>query len=294
MTGPLLLFVMCCAALAEALALLVVLRLRPTALLTENYRGITVVGRAGATLAAPLAAGTAMALVLQRGAWPSSGSLHLFAAIAATGIFGLLGWLDDAYGTPDVRGMKGHLIHLVKHRRLTTGLLKAVGGAVVGIWAAYLLGAPGWTVLPAGAVIALSANSTNMLDTRPGRAAKAFAAVALLLVVLGMHSRPWSATPPIVAAALLGGILVFGVADLAERVMLGDTGANALGCALGLAVVVRTNWPTWIALALLLFAFCLAADRWSMTRIVESVPGLRWVDELGRLHSSPLRKTDEN
>ena len=148
MTGPLLLLVMCCAALAEALALLVVLRLRPTALLTENYRGITLIGRAGVTLAAPLAAGTALALVLQQDTWLSSGPLHLFAAITATCVFGTLGWLDDAYGTPDVRGMKGHLIDVVKHRRLTTGLLKAVGGAVVGIWAAYLLGAPGWTVLP--------------------------------------------------------------------------------------------------------------------------------------------------
>jgi len=294
MTGPLLLLVMCCAALAEALALLVVVRLRPTGLLTENYRGATVVGRAGVTLVAPLAAGTATALVLQQDTWLSSGRLHLFAAIAATGIFGFLGWLDDAYGSPDVRGMKGHLVCLVKHRRVTTGLLKAVGGVVVGVWAAYLLGAPGWTVLPAGAVVALSANSTNVLDTRPGRAAKVFAALALLLLVLGMHSRPWSATPPIIAAALLGGMLVFGVADLAERVMLGDTGANALGCALGLAVVVWTGWPTWIALALLLFAFCLAADRWSVTRTVESVPGLRWVDELGRLHRSPPRKTDGN
>lgn len=294
MTGPLLLLVMCCAALAEALALLAVLRLRPTGLMTENYRGAAIVGRAGATLAAPLAAGTAAALALQREAWPSSGPLHLFAAMAATGIFGLLGWLDDAYGTPDVRGMKGHLVHLVKHRRITSGLLKAAGGALVGLWAAYLLGAPGWTVLPAGAVIALSANATNVLDTRPGRAAKVFAAVALPLLVLGVSSRPWSATPLIVVAALLGGMLVFGVVDLAERVMLGDTGANALGCALGLAAVVLTSWATWIALALLLFAFCLAADRWSVTRLIESRPGLRWVDALGRRHSSPLRKTNEN
>ncbi len=280
------------AALAEAVALDAVLRARPTGWLVENYRGVTVVGRAGVSLAAPLVAGTLAAGI--PGVIPELESVHLYAAVVATSLFGLLGWLDDARGTPDVRGMKGHLLQLVKHRRATTGLLKAVLGAVVGVWAAYLLGASGWTALPAGAVIALSANSINALDARPGRAAKVFVLACALLVVLGMSLRASNATPLIVATALAGGVLVFGVADLAERVMLGDTGANALGCALGLAVVGLTDWPTWVALAVLLLAFCLAADRWSLTRVIESVPGLRWLDELGRTHKPPARRANGN
>jgi UDP-N-acetylmuramyl pentapeptide phosphotransferase/UDP-N-acetylglucosamine-1-phosphate transferase len=271
-------------------ALAWLLRARPAELLSRNYRGATVIGRGGVTLAASLAAAVVVAVALR----PSLkfNALELYCAGVSIGIFGLLGWLDDARGTPDVRGMQGHLALLVKYRRVSTGLVKAGVGAAVGLWAGYLLGASGWAVLPAGAVVALSANAVNALDARPGRAGKGFvvAAIGLLAASLVM---PFSG-PSIALAALLGGVLVFAPADLSERAMLGDTGANPLGCALGLAVVGLTGWPAWVGLSLLLLAFCLAADHWSLTRTIESSPVLRRLDELGLRPGPPARKINGN
>ncbi len=266
------------AALAEAAALRVLLGAPPASWLVANYRGATVVGRGGISLGAALMAGTIAAALLQHAL--GTDPIRLYATLVATGIFGLLGWIDDSRGTPGVRGLKGHLAHLVKHRRATTGAIKAVGGSVVALWAGYLLGASGWAVVPAGAVIALCANSVNALDTRPGRAGKAFIALAALLVTASL-GRPLSG-PLVGLSALLGGVVAFLPADLSERAMLGDTGANALGCALGLAVIAVTGWPIWVALSVLLLLSCLAADRWSLTQAIESSPVLRWLDELGR------------
>jgi UDP-GlcNAc:undecaprenyl-phosphate GlcNAc-1-phosphate transferase len=278
------------AALAAAAGLRMLLRAPPASWLAENYRGATVVGRGGTSLGAALVAGAIAAALLQRAL--GTDPTHLYATIVATGIFGLLGWIDDSRGSPGVRGLKGHLAHLVKHRRATTGAIKAVGGSVVALWAGYLLGAAGWAVLPAGAVIALFANSVNALDTRPGRAGKAFVALAALLVAASL-GRPVSG-PLVGLWALLGGALVFLPADLSERAMLGDTGANALGCALGLAVIAVAGWPVWVALSVLLFLFCLAADRWSLTQAIESSAVLRWLDELGRPRTPCVWENDGN
>jgi UDP-GlcNAc:undecaprenyl-phosphate GlcNAc-1-phosphate transferase len=291
-SGSLVSLVVICgaAAVAEAAALRLLLLGRPTSWLTGNYRGATVVGRAGASFAAPLAVGAGVAVALELGR--RFEPLHLYAAVVATGVFGLLGWLDDARGASDVRGMKGHVAQLLKHRRATTGLVKAAAGLTVGVWAAYLLGAPGWTALPAGALIALAANSLNALDVRPGRAGKAF--LVLAAIIFAVSSGGELGAPLVVLAALFGSVIVFLAADLSERAMLGDTGANPLGCALGLAVVALTSWPAWVALSMLLLVFCLAADRWSLTRVIESSPVLRWLDGLGRAHKPPGREADGN
>jgi UDP-GlcNAc:undecaprenyl-phosphate GlcNAc-1-phosphate transferase len=278
------------AAAAEAAALRIVLSVRPASWLVENYRGATVVGRAGASFLMPLAVATGLVALLRPVL--QFEPLRLYAAVVATGVFGLLGWLDDTRGSPDVRGMKGHVAHLLKHRRATTGLVKAGAGLAVGVWAAYLLAAPNWAALPAGALIALAANSTNALDARPGRAGKAFLVLAAVILALSLGLALEG--PLVVLAALFGSVIAFLGTDLSERVMLGDTGANPLGCALGLAVVALTSWPTWLALAILLLVFCLVADRWSLTRTIESAPVLRWLDELGRPHKPPRREANGN
>ncbi len=262
-------------AAAEAAALGLLLRVRPMRWLVPNYRGARVIGRAGLTLGAPLLAAVALATALR-----IASDLPLLAATVSVAAFGALGWLDDTYGDSSARGMKGHLAALVKHRRVTTGLVKAVGGGIVGLWAAYLLGAKGWAVVPGGALIAVCANTVNVLDARPGRAVKAFLPVAAVLVVVGSLAR--SPAPTAVLAALLGGAAVFAWADLSERAMLGDTGANALGCALGIAAVGLSSWPVWLALSIALTGLGLAADRWSLTALIGRTPVLRQLDDLGR------------
>ncbi|MGQ9732643.1 MAG: hypothetical protein ACUVX8_15400 [Candidatus Zipacnadales bacterium] len=272
-----LLTIIIAAATAEWLTLRGLLQAPPPPLIMRNYRDAEIVGRGGVTFAAPLLVGAAVALLL-----PLRGMDRLGLAGVVLGliVFGLLGWLDDAWGTPDTRGLCGHIRLLVRCRQVTTGLVKAVGGGLVSLWIAYMLGVTGWAILAAGALIALSANALNALDVRPGRAAKAFLAAAVLLLLWGWYMP----LPPslVVLASLLGGMLVFVGPDLRERVLLGDTGANPLGCVLGIATVSLTPWPSWIILSVLLFALCVVMDRWSLTTAVERSPVLYWLDRLGR------------
>jgi len=261
-------------AVAEWTALRVLLHWRPAALIARNYRQVEVVSRGGATFAAPVAVGAVGAVLLGLDAEA------VLAATLAAVLFGLLGWLDDARGATGVRGLKGHLMRLLRHREVTTGLVKALGGTGVGLWAGYMLGAEGWQVLPAGAVIALSANTLNALDARPGRATKLLLAASIAIIALTVRGPAPGAIG--VLAVLLGAAAVFAPADLRERIMLGDTGANPLGAVLGISVVSLTSWPTWLAVAAGLLAFCMAADRWSLTAVMERTPGLGWLDRLGR------------
>jgi Glycosyl transferase family 2 len=163
----------------------------------------------------------------------------------------LLGFLDDAFGGRE-RGFREHL-----RARRTTGVLKAVGIPLVGLWR---------TRSASGALLfALFANFLNQLDTRPGRCLKAYLAAA----------GPLRA--PVWLAVLL---LPY---DLRERVMLGDSGSNALGAVLGLKSVDRLHgWARWAAIGSLA-GLNLLGERTSLGRVIERTPGLRELDRLGRL-----------
>ena len=125
-----------------------------------------------------------------------------------------------------------------------------------------------------GALIAASANLVNLFDLRPGRAVK-FALLA---------SAPVLASP---AAPLAGPVLGASAAllsdDLAERSMLGDAGANALGAALGVAAVVRAPRPLRVALLGGVAGLILASERTSFSGVIDRVPVLRRLDRWGRL-----------
>ena len=163
----------------------------------------------------------------------------------------LLGFLDDVYGGSE-RGFRAH----VRARR-TTGVLKAVGIPLVGLWR---------TRSVSGALlVALSANFLNQLDTRPGRCLKAYLVAAVPL------------------RAPLGRAVLLLPYDLAERTMLGDAGSNALGAMLGLKSVDRFHgWHRWAAIGTLA-GLNLLGERTSIGRLVERTPGLRELDRLGRL-----------
>jgi hypothetical protein len=70
--------------------------------------------------------------------------------------------------------------------------------------------------------------------------------------------------------------------DLHERLMLGDTGANVVGGVLGLGVVVGCGAATCDVVLLVVAALNLAGEVVSFTRVIESVPPLRALDQAGR------------
>jgi len=168
-------------------------------------------------------------------------------AVAAVAAIGLA---DDLWSGPE-RGFRAHL-----HAGRTTGVLKLVGIPLVGLVATRRL---------SGAMlVGLAANLVNQLDTRPGRALKAYLAGALAVDA-----------PPGLAVLLLP-------YDLGEMAMLGDAGANALGAMLGLNSVKQfTERGRWAAIGALA-GLTLLGERTSLGDLIERTPGLAQLDRVGR------------
>jgi len=166
------------------------------------------------------------------------------AAVAAIGI------ADDLWSGPE-RGIRAH----VRAGR-TTGMLKLLGIPLAGLAA---------TRSVSGALlVALSANALNQLDTKPGRALKAYLVAATAL-----------RAPRGIAVLLLP-------YDLDEMAMLGDGGANALGALLGLNSVRRlTGRGRWLAIAALA-GLNFLGERRSLGKLIERTPGLAQLDAWGR------------
>ena len=168
-------------------------------------------------------------------------------AVAAVAAIGLA---DDIWSGAE-RGFRAHL-----GCRRTTGVLKLLGIPLVGLVA---------TRRPSGALlVGLAANFLNQLDTRPGRALKAYLLAAPL------------------AGAPVGTAVILAPYDLREMAMLGDSGANALGAMLGLSSVSKlTGRGRWAAIGALAGLTILGEKR-SLGELIERTPGLRELDALGR------------
>lgn len=166
-----------------------------------------------------------------------------------------IGLADDLWSGPE-RGFRAHL-----GSGATTGTLKLVGIPL------YALART--RSLSGALLVGLAANAVNQLDTRPGRALKAFGLGALLL---------GGAPKRVLAVAVL-----LAPYDLKEMAMLGDAGSNALGAVLGFSSVERLTgcrrWSAIGALALL----TLAGERRSLGAAIEATPVLRDLDRLGRM-----------
>jgi UDP-GlcNAc:undecaprenyl-phosphate GlcNAc-1-phosphate transferase len=191
--------------------------------------------------------------------------------------FGGLGLLDDLQGDRSASGFGGHFRALARGR-LTTGAAKALGGGVVALAAGFLLTAPRpWPfALLAASLIALAANTLNLLDLRPGRCLFGFllGAAALFLVLLSQHTL---GTGLLLWAAVAFALILYPL-DAGGAAMLGDTGANAFGATLGVAGAVFLG-PAWQAgLVLLLAAFQWWCEGHSLSRAIENNPLLRALD----------------
>lgn len=251
----------------------------------RNYRGIDVPVGAGlvAVLSAIVVAAvsTAAASLDVEIYRPSVANLVVLGAVAG---FCLLGLIDDLLATGDDRGFRGHLGAMAQGR-LTTGGLKLAGGGLVAVVAVGAGGADSFGALLVGSlVVALSANVGNLFDRAPGRTTKVSMVV---LVVIVATASSWElpalqVTVVVVAAAV--GLLPF---DLGEKLMLGDAGANAVGAALGLAIVVTAATSTQVVVMMALMILNLASERWSYSKMIDSFPPLRVLDRLGRRPIEP-------
>jgi len=243
----------------------------PAVLARTNFRGHDV----------SLAGGLAYAAGAGAVAAATGGPVAVAGAVAALGA-GAVGAYDDLVGARPgqhcAKGFRGHLAAL-RAGRVTTGLVKIVGVGAAGLAAAALLQRPASRgaaadALLSGALIAGTANLFNLFDLRPGRALKVGLLVGGPLAVRG----PGAA----VAAAATGAGLAILPADLDERLMLGDAGANALGAVLGTVLAARTCRRGRAGLLAAVVALTAASEKVSFTRVIERTPVLRELDALGR------------
>jgi len=239
-----------------------------------NHRGEPVSLYEGPLLAAASLAGLALV--------PGLPLRARLAAIGATATAAGLGAYDDQSdvseaGEPVAKGFRGHLGAL-RSGRVTSGSVKIVGIGVSGLVAGALLRPrdAGWGErLAAGTVVAGTANLLNLLDLRPGRALK----VGLLT---GGHLAVRPGPGGAVVAGGLGAAAALLPMDLGERSMLGDCGANAWGALVGCGIAAWAGTPRLYAAAAALVAVTAASERVSFTQVIESTPGLRELDRVGR------------
>jgi hypothetical protein len=181
---------------------------------------------------------------------PLVGAAVAFGQAPAVVVAAAAGLADDVWSGPE-RGFRAHL-----RAGRTTGVLKLAAIPVAGLLAT--------RKLSGGLLVGLAANFLNQLDTRPGRALKAYLIGAVAL------------DAPLAAAVLL---LPY---DLREETMLGDGGSNALGALLGLRSVSRLGARgRWLAIGALAGLTALG-ERRSLGELIERTPGLCDIDALGR------------
>ena len=228
--------------------------------------GIAVV--AGGAVGMAVAIGGAIVSLRHSRGEAEAAALIVFIALAWAGLW------DDRRGDEGPRGFGGHL----RAGRITGGLVKVAVGGCAGIVVGTLVLYPQDLVMAGLTALAvpLAANFFNLLDRAPGRAGKYALLAALPLLAFGRED--WA----VGAAGAFGALAAVLPADLGERGMLGDAGANPLGALIGLGLAVSLDeGPLAVAVAVLLL-LNLASERWSFSRVIERTPLLRAWDAIGR------------
>jgi UDP-N-acetylmuramyl pentapeptide phosphotransferase/UDP-N-acetylglucosamine-1-phosphate transferase len=116
------------------------------------------------------------------------------------------------------------------------------------------------------------------LDLRPGRAIKGFLTIMIIMFFfLAGYVKyfPFLIVP---------NVLAYFNRDLKAKAMMGDTGSNVLGIAIGVIMVLGFSSSLTISGSWLLFliAIHLLTERYSLTKIIENNKVLNYIDKLGR------------
>jgi UDP-N-acetylmuramyl pentapeptide phosphotransferase/UDP-N-acetylglucosamine-1-phosphate transferase len=241
----------------------------------ENYRGAQLPFPGGiAIVAAALLALGPVAVLEQL----DVGDL-LEPELAVVLVYGLgvalLGLVDDLLAGGS-RGWRGHGRALLGGD-FNTGALKAFGSLALALYAVGLLDYDSGEYLLAVVLLVLTTNLFNLLDLRPGRAAKAFA-----LLGLGLTLGTWDLRPLWALGLLALPALVAGLYDLRERTMLGDTGANLIGGLAGLWLVLSLGRTGQLIALAVVLALTVYGEFRSLSALIERTPLLRQIDSIGR------------
>lgn len=254
--------------------------LRDAGLVRENYRGELLAFPLGAVLAtAGLVALAPLAFLDDRG------DLDLLDPDLRRWIpyvlgLAFLGFLDDSLGrgeqTASPRGWRGHA-RALREGRLSTGAIKAIGALALAAYVVSGRGLESWRYLADVALLILATNAFNLLDLRPGRAEK-----GLALLGAGLCLGAWTFAPLELLGIFAGPVLVGAWLTLREQAMLGDTGSNLIGAIAGIWLLTTLGGDGRLIALAAVAAFTIYGELRSISRAIDSVPPLRWLDSLGR------------
>lgn len=190
-----------------------------------------------------------------------------------------LGLLDDLLGNREVSGLRGHFRSLLSGN-ITTGAIKAIGGAVIALLIAIPMSASIQEVILNWLIISLAINAINLLDLRPGRAIKGFLLITLLVFLAGLFNLEGGLFPAL--GLIVGAVIAYMPYDLKGKAMMGDVGSNVLGIAAGAFVVVFFPLAAKIITLLGLITLHVYTERRSLSVLIEKVNFLKLIDNLGR------------
>lgn len=191
-----------------------------------------------------------------------------------------LGFLDDALGQGEAaatpRGWRGHWAAL-RSGSLSTGAIKAIGALALAAYVVSGRGLEDWRYIADVALLILATNLFNLLDLRPGRAEK-----GLVLLGVGLCLGGWTFGPLELLGIFVGPVLVGAWLTLGEKAMLGDTGSNLIGAVAGVWLLTSLGGEARLVALAAVLALTIYGELRSISKTIDSVPPLRWLDSLGR------------
>jgi UDP-N-acetylmuramyl pentapeptide phosphotransferase/UDP-N-acetylglucosamine-1-phosphate transferase len=190
----------------------------------------------------------------------------------------LLGLIDDIYGKPYPKGLKGHIMHAIGKGIITTGLMKAVG--TVGVAILFLWMNQPISIFPSFVGFCLLTglpHVMNLFDTRPLRVWKV--AVCMTIFVLIVNPLPSF----VFIVMLLSVFYVLYVLEGYKKAMLGDNGATLIGAILAVIILNHISLMLQIILLFIVVLFIALAEKYSFSKAIEKSSFLRRIDQLGVL-----------
>jgi len=240
--------------------------------ITSNYKGKRIPAIGGIVFV-PIQLAAVFQLLLQRPEHSYGYLSYMFLMLS----MGFAGVIDDLAGDKRIKGLINHVRSTLKSN-MTTGFLKALIGFLAACTISFRTAGSLVELAADVLVITLSANAINLFDMRPGRAVKVFLAISIM-ILFSSAGRPAEALPLII---LVMTVLIYMSYDLREICMLGDTGANILGISLGYYSTLFLSFSGKLMLLVLLILLNIAAERLSISALINNSRILSYLDSLGR------------
>lgn len=237
-----------------------------------NYRGKAIPAIGGMVFVPILLIAGLLLLFL----YPENTSIYLRYLLLVLSM-AFVGIVDDLLGDRRIKGLVRHFASTMKGN-MTTGFLKAFAGLLTASIVSLGTSDGPADFLVDIIIIALFANTINLLDLRPGRAAKVY--IVLSAILLYFSGPAFAAAAPLLVMIIA--VIFYIRYDLKEICMLGDTGANILGITLGYYGTVLLEADIKLLLAVILVFVNVVSERVSISEIIIRNRFLNFIDSLGR------------